>query len=46
VLYVCHHRPGNGYVAAVALSLGNCTVVTDDTDLSAVSALAVEDWTV
>ncbi len=32
-------------VAAVALSLGNCTVVTDDTDLSAVPGLSVESWT-
>jgi len=31
-------------VAAVALSLGNCTVVTKDSDLSAVPGLDVEDW--
>jgi tRNA(fMet)-specific endonuclease VapC len=33
-------------VAAVALSLGNCTVVTDDTDLIAVPGLSVENWAV
>ena len=33
-------------VAAVALSLGNCTVVTDDTDLPAVPGLSVENWAV
>ena len=32
-------------VAAIALSLGNCTVVTGDSDLAAVPGLAVEDWT-
>jgi tRNA(fMet)-specific endonuclease VapC len=31
-------------IAAVALSLGNCTVVTTDSDLSAVPGLAVENW--
>ena len=31
-------------LAAIALSLGNCTVVTSDTDLSAVPGLAVENW--
>ena len=31
-------------VAAIALSLGNCTVVTSDSDLSAVPGLAVENW--
>ena len=30
-------------VAAVALSLGNCTVITDDTDLSAEPDLSVEN---
>jgi len=32
-------------VAAIALSLGNCTVVTGDTDLTAVTGLTVENWT-
>ncbi|MFI5454956.1 MAG: type II toxin-antitoxin system VapC family toxin [Isosphaerales bacterium] len=31
-------------IAAIALSLGNCTVVTTDADLSAVPALSVESW--
>ncbi len=31
-------------IAAIALSLGNCTVVTRDTDLSSVPGLSVEDW--
>ncbi len=31
-------------IAAIALSLGNCTVVTRDTDLSSVPGLNVEDW--
>jgi tRNA(fMet)-specific endonuclease VapC len=31
-------------IAAIALSLGNCTVVTTDTDLSAVPGLSVENW--
>ena len=31
-------------VAAIALSLGNCTVVTTDTDLAAVFGLSVENW--
>ncbi len=33
-----------GLDAAVALTLGNCTVVTSDSDLSAVPGLAVENW--
>jgi tRNA(fMet)-specific endonuclease VapC len=32
-------------VAAIALALGDCTVVTTDSDLSAVPGLRVEDWT-
>jgi tRNA(fMet)-specific endonuclease VapC len=32
-------------IAAIALSLGNCLVVSDDTDLTAVPGLAVESWT-
>jgi tRNA(fMet)-specific endonuclease VapC len=31
-------------IAAVARSLGNCTVVTNDTDLPAVPGLSVENW--
>ncbi len=31
-------------IAAIARSLGNCVVITDDTDLSAVPALRVENW--
>jgi tRNA(fMet)-specific endonuclease VapC len=33
-------------IAAIALTLGNCTVVTSDSDLLAVPGLAVENWTV
>jgi tRNA(fMet)-specific endonuclease VapC len=33
-------------VAAIAFALGNCTVVSADTDLAAVPGLAVENWTV
>ncbi len=31
-------------LAAIALSLGDCTVVTSDTDLLAVPGLTVENW--
>jgi tRNA(fMet)-specific endonuclease VapC len=31
-------------LAAIALSLGNCTVVSADSDLTAVPGLKVEDW--
>ena len=31
-------------IAAIALSLGNCTVVTTDSDLSVVPGLSVENW--
>lgn len=31
-------------VAAIALTLGNCTVVTTDSDLSAVPGLSTENW--
>jgi tRNA(fMet)-specific endonuclease VapC len=31
-------------IAAIALTLGNCTVVTKDSDLRAVPGLTVEDW--
>jgi len=30
--------------AAIALSLGNCTVVTKDSDFNAIPGLDVEDW--
>lgn len=33
-------------IAAIALSLGNCTVVSGDNDLAAVPDLAVENWAV
>lgn len=32
-------------VAAIALTLGNCTVVTTDTDFAAVPGLRIENWT-
>jgi tRNA(fMet)-specific endonuclease VapC len=32
-------------IAAVAFSLGNCTVVSVDSDLAAVPGLRVENWT-
>ena len=31
-------------IAAIAFSLGNCTVVTSDSDLTAVPSLLVENW--
>lgn len=31
-------------LAAIAFALGNCTVVTKDSDLSAVPGLQVENW--
>ena len=31
-------------IAAIAMTLGNCTVVTTDSDLSAVPGLKVENW--
>ena len=31
-------------IAAIALSLGNCSVVTFDQDLSAIPGLALENW--
>lgn len=33
-------------IAAIALTLGNCTVVTTDTDLSAIPGLTVENWAI
>lgn len=32
-------------IAAIARSLGNCTVVTMDSDLARVPGLTLEDWT-
>lgn len=32
-------------IAAIALALGDCTVVTTDSDLDAVPGLSVENWT-
>jgi len=32
-------------IGAIALTLGDCTVVTSDSDFAAVPGLAVEDWT-
>jgi tRNA(fMet)-specific endonuclease VapC len=31
-------------IAAVALTLGNCTVISKDSDLTAVPGLSVENW--
>jgi tRNA(fMet)-specific endonuclease VapC len=31
-------------IAAIALSLGNCAVVTKDNDLAAIPGLSVENW--
>lgn len=33
-------------IAAIAFALGDCVVVTGDSDLSAVAGLDVEDWSV
>jgi tRNA(fMet)-specific endonuclease VapC len=33
-------------IAAIALSLGNCTVVSKDSDLRTISGLKVENWAV
>jgi tRNA(fMet)-specific endonuclease VapC len=33
-------------IAAIALNLGSCTVVTTDSDLSAIPGLKVENWAV
>jgi tRNA(fMet)-specific endonuclease VapC len=32
-------------LAAIALTVGDCVVVTTDSDLAAVAGLAVENWT-
>ena len=37
-------QPIDIMVAAVALTLGSCTVVTKDSDLSAIPGLRVENW--
>ncbi len=31
-------------IAAIALTLGHCTVVTKDQDFQAIPGLGVEDW--
>jgi len=31
-------------IAAIAMTLGNCTVVSSDSDLLAVPGLKLEDW--
>lgn len=31
-------------IAAIAFTLGNCTVVTEDSDLAAVPGLSIESW--
>jgi hypothetical protein len=41
-----NHRYGVDEIAAIALSLGRCTVVTIDTDFAAVPGLSVENWLV
>jgi tRNA(fMet)-specific endonuclease VapC len=33
-------------IAAIALSLGNCTVVTTDSDLLAVPGLTIANWAI
>ena len=33
-------------IAAIALALGNCTVVSRDSDLTAIPDLSVEDWSI
>jgi tRNA(fMet)-specific endonuclease VapC len=32
-------------LAAIALSLGNCTIITTDSDFAAIPDLSTEDWT-
>ena len=36
--------PMDTQIAAIALTLGNCTVVSTDSDLAAVPGLTVENW--
>jgi len=33
-------------IAAIALALGQCTMVSEDSDLSSVPGLSVENWAV
>jgi tRNA(fMet)-specific endonuclease VapC len=33
-------------IAAIALTLGNCTIVTKDSDFKAIPGLTLEDWSV
>ena len=33
-------------IAAIAISVGNCVVITTDSDLSAIPGLKTQDWTV
>ena len=37
-------QPVDIQIAAIALTLRNCTVVTRDKDLSAISGLTIENW--
>ncbi len=37
-------QPIDVQIAAIALNLGNCTVVSADSDLAAVPGLTVENW--
>jgi tRNA(fMet)-specific endonuclease VapC len=39
-------QPIDLQIAAIALSLGNCTVVTKDSDFRAIAGLNVVDWSV
>ena len=32
------------HIAAIALTLGNCTVITKDSDFRLISGLDIEDW--
>ncbi len=32
-------------IAAIAFAIGNCTVISGDSDFAAIPGLAVEDWT-
>lgn len=51
-VFVCLKRIGRPMqqvdiqIAAIAFSLGRCTVVTGDRDLAAIPGLDVEDWTI
>jgi len=37
-------QPIDAMLAAIAFSLGNCTVVSTDSDLAAVPGLSFENW--